>query len=221
MHGIEFASKLLVWYEIEISSNAFQEFPCEYTTIALTCNCTKIQIERSWETIIVVFVQMKQVNVKMEGDTVNVIFKVVQQANKSRFDTHRHQNVWIVDSMNDLRKFLLEHFHKELSSPVDENSFRIGYITGRNQRFTISNSSNLNDAYMTVKDICLCYNFLTPTGPTLVKTCHQKSRFLRATHQKVHSDKRLQQQRALKRWKQLHKRFSMGKMMHGKKGTGK
>ena len=44
----------------------------------------------------------------MEGDTVNVIFKVVQQANKSRFDTYRHQNVPIFDNVDDLRKFLLE-----------------------------------------------------------------------------------------------------------------
>ena len=91
----------------------------------------------------------------MEGDTVNVIFKVVQPANKSRFDTYRHQNVPIFDSVNDLRKFLLEHFREELSSPVDENSFRIGYITGKNQRFTISNGSNLDDAYTTAKVGCI------------------------------------------------------------------
>ena len=91
----------------------------------------------------------------MEGDTVNVIFKVVQQANKSRFDTYRHQNVPIFDNVDDLRKFLLENFREELSSPADENSFRIGYITGRNQRFTISNNSNLDDAYTTAKDGCI------------------------------------------------------------------
>ena len=85
----------------------------------------------------------------------NVIFKVVQPGNKSRFDTYRHQNVPIFDSVHDLRKFLLEHFREELSSPVDKNSFRIGYITGRNQRFTISNSSNLDDAYTTAKDGCI------------------------------------------------------------------
>ena len=77
----------------------------------------------------------------MEGDTVNVIFKVVQQANKSRFETYRHQNVPIFDNVDDLRKFLLENFREELSSPADENSFRIGYITGRNQRFTIESLS--------------------------------------------------------------------------------
>ena len=91
----------------------------------------------------------------MEGDTVNVIFKVVQQANKSRFDTYRHQNVPIFDNVDDLTKFLLENFREELSSPADENSFRIGYITGRNQRFTISNNSNLDDAYTTAKDGCI------------------------------------------------------------------
>ena len=85
----------------------------------------------------------------------NVIFKVVQQANKSRFDTYRHQNVPIFDNVDDLRKFLLENFREELSSPADENSFRIGYITGRNQRFTISNNSNLDDAYTTAKDGCI------------------------------------------------------------------
>ena len=101
------------------------------------------------------FICVKQVNVKMEGDTVNVIFKVVQQANKSRFDMYRHQNVPVFDNVDDLRKFLLENFREELSSPADENSFRIGYITGRNPRFTISNNSNLDDAYTTAKDGCI------------------------------------------------------------------
>ena len=76
-----------------------------------------------------------------EGDTVNVIFKVVHQANRSKFDTYKHQNVPIFDSVEDLRKF-----------PADANSFRLGYITGKNQRFTISNSSNLDDAYTSAKD---------------------------------------------------------------------
>ncbi len=73
-----------------------------------------------------------------EGDTVNVIFKVVHQANRSKFDTYKHQNVPIFDSVEDLRKFLLENFREELSAPADANSFRLGYITGKNQRFTIS-----------------------------------------------------------------------------------
>ena len=65
------------------------------------------------------------VNIKMgEGDTVNVIFKVVQEANRSKFDTYRHQNVPVFDSVDDLRKFLLDHFREELSSPADANSFR-------------------------------------------------------------------------------------------------
>ncbi len=87
-----------------------------------------------------------------EGDTVNVIFKVVHQANRSKFDTYKHQNVPIFDSVEDLRKFLLENFREELCAPADANSFRLGYITGKNQRFTISNSSNLDDAYTSAKD---------------------------------------------------------------------
>ena len=104
----------------------------------------------------------------MEGDTVNVIFKVVQQANKSRFDTYRHQNVPIFDNVDDLRKFLLENFREELSSPADENSFRIGYITGRNKRFTISNNSNLDDTYTTAKDGCIIlWAEIIQNNPTL------------------------------------------------------
>ena len=56
------------------------------------------------------------------------------------------------DSVDHLRKFLLEHFREELSSPANANSFRVGYITGRNQWFTISNGSNLDDAYTSAKD---------------------------------------------------------------------
>ena len=75
--------------------------------------------------------------------------------------------------------------------------------------------------FTTTNSIRLCCHFVRPTGPTLVKTCHRKSRFSRAQNQKVHmSDKRLQQQRAVKRWKELHKRFSMGKMMTWKERYG-
>ena len=87
-----------------------------------------------------------------EGDTVNVIFKVVRQANRSKFDTYRHEHVPIFDNVDDLRKFLRENFREELSSRADENSFRVGYIIGRNQRLTISNSSNLHDGYTSAKD---------------------------------------------------------------------
>ena len=87
-----------------------------------------------------------------EGDTVNVIFKIVQKANRSKFGTYRHEHVPIFDSVDALRKFQLENFREELSSPADENSFRVGYIIGRNQRLTISNSSNLHDAYTSAKN---------------------------------------------------------------------
>ena len=58
-----------------------------------------------------------------EGDTVNVIFKVVQQANWSKFDTYRHEHVPIFDSVDDLRKFLLENFREELFSPLTKTRF--------------------------------------------------------------------------------------------------
>ena len=54
---------------------------------------------------------------------------------------------------------------------------------------------------------------------TQVKTCHPKSRFSRAKNQKVHCEKRVQQQRAVDRWKQFPKRLSMSNMTW-KKGTG-
>ena len=50
-----------------------------------------------------------------EGDTVNVIFKAAQQANRSKFDTHRHEHVPTPDSVDDPRKLPLEN------SPIPQN----------------------------------------------------------------------------------------------------
>ncbi|CAB4009885.1 Hypothetical predicted protein [Paramuricea clavata] len=74
-----------------------------------------------------------------EGDTVHIIFKVVQQDNRTKYDTYKRENISIFDK-------------EELSKPVDANSFRLGYIVGKNQRLTISNSSNLDEVYSLSKD---------------------------------------------------------------------
>ena len=87
-----------------------------------------------------------------EGDTVHMIFKVVQQDNRTKYDTYKRENIPIFDSVTDLRAFLLENFTEELSKPADANSFRLGYIVGKNQRLTISNSSNLDEVYSISKD---------------------------------------------------------------------
>ena len=48
--------------------------------------------------------------------------------------------------------FLLEHYAEELSSPADENSVRLGYIVGKNQRLTVSSNSNLDEIYSSAKN---------------------------------------------------------------------
>ena len=59
-------------------------------------------------------------------------------------------HVPIFDDIMDLRMFLLEHYDEELSSPADANSFRPGYIVGKNQRLTVSSNSNLDEIWVFV-----------------------------------------------------------------------
>ena len=78
-----------------------------------------------------------------EGDTVHMILKVIRQSNRTQYDTYSRQNVPIFDCVMDLRTFLLANYAEELPAPADVNSFRLGYIVGKNRRLTISTSANL------------------------------------------------------------------------------
>lgn len=84
--------------------------------------------------------------------TINVILKIVCKGNRTKYNTYSRQNVPIFDSLNDIKGFLLQHFAMELS-PVDNvQSFKLGYIAGRNRRVVIANNSNLVEAYSMAKD---------------------------------------------------------------------
>ena len=87
-----------------------------------------------------------------ESDTVDMMLKIVNQANRTRYDTYTRTHVPIFDDVMDLRMFLLEHYAEELSSPADANSFRLGYIVGKNQRLTVSSNSNLDEIYSSAKN---------------------------------------------------------------------
>ena len=88
-----------------------------------------------------------------EENTMHMMLKVVDQRNRTRYDTYTRQDVDIFDSVSDLRQFLLENYSAELSSPPDANSFRLGYIVGKNQRVSISNNSNLDEVYPSSKKL--------------------------------------------------------------------
>lgn len=87
-----------------------------------------------------------------EGNNVHMMLKVVDQANRTRYDTYTRQYVEVFDNVLDLRECLLENYSAELSCPVDAYSFRLGYIVGKNQRVTISNNSNLDEVYSSSKN---------------------------------------------------------------------
>lgn len=87
-----------------------------------------------------------------DENTIHMMLKVVDQANRTRYDTYTRQYVEIFDSVLDLREFLLENYCAELSFPADANSFRLGYIVGKNQRVTITNNSNLDEVYSSSKN---------------------------------------------------------------------
>ena len=69
-----------------------------------------------------------------EVDTTHIMLKVVDQANRTRYDTCSSHNVEIFDSVLNLREFLLENFSAKLSSPANANSFQLGYIVGKNRQ---------------------------------------------------------------------------------------
>ena len=87
-----------------------------------------------------------------EENTMHMMLKVVDQRNRTRYDTQTRQDVDIFDSVSDLREFLLQNYSAELSSPPDANSFRLGYIVGKTQRVSISNNSNFDEVYSSSKN---------------------------------------------------------------------
>ena len=106
-----------------------------------------------------------------EGDTTHIMLKVFDQANRTRYDTNSRHNVEIFDSVLDLREFLLENFSTELSYPADANSFRLGYIVGKNQRLTISNNSNLDEVNTSAKN-----SWMTLWAEPILKTAKVKEK---------------------------------------------
>ena len=86
-----------------------------------------------------------------ESDTVDMMLKIVNQANRTRYDMYTRIHVPVFDDVMDLRMFLLEHYAEELSSPADANSFRLGYIVGKNQRLTVSSNSSLDEISSSAK----------------------------------------------------------------------
>ena len=70
-------------------------------------------------------------------ETVNIMFKVVRQWNKTQFDTYTYKNAQVFVSVSELREFLFENFKTELAPAASAESFRLGYLAGSNRRITI------------------------------------------------------------------------------------
>ena len=85
-------------------------------------------------------------------ENVDMILKIVNQAKRTRYDTYTRTHVPIFDDVMDLRMFLLEHYAEKLSSPANANSFRLGYIVGKNQRLTARSNFNLDEIYSSAKN---------------------------------------------------------------------
>ncbi len=84
--------------------------------------------------------------------TIHVILKIVCKSNRTKYSTYSRQNVPMFDSLNEMKEYLLENFAVELSPVDNEQSFKLGYIAGRNRRVVIMNDSNLAEAYSMAKD---------------------------------------------------------------------
>ena len=80
-------------------------------------------------------------------ETVNIMFKVVRQCNKTQFDTYTYKNAQVFVSVSELREFLFENFKTKLAPAASAESFRLRYLAGSNRRITISSSTQLAEAY--------------------------------------------------------------------------
>lgn len=87
-----------------------------------------------------------------EEATIHVILKIVNKSNRTKYSTYSRQNMPMFDSLNDMKEFLLKHFAVELSPVDNSQSYKLGYIAGRNRRVVIANDSNLVEAYSMAKD---------------------------------------------------------------------
>ena len=69
----------------------------------------------------------------MDAESVHVVFKVVRQCNKTQYDTCTRQNMPMFESVTALRHFLVDDFKAEFAPAGHAESFRLGYIAGRNR----------------------------------------------------------------------------------------
>ena len=69
----------------------------------------------------------------MNAESVHVVFKVVRQCNKTQYDTYACQNMPKFENVTALRHFLVDNFKAELAAAGHGESFRLGYIAGRNR----------------------------------------------------------------------------------------
>lgn len=84
--------------------------------------------------------------------TIHLVFKVVRQSNKTKYDTYSRQNVPEFQSVNEMREFLLSNFADALSPADKADAFQLGYIAGKNRRVVIGYDINLAEAYSLMKD---------------------------------------------------------------------
>ena len=80
------------------------------------------------------------------------MLKVPRAVNKRQSDTYMRQHVEIFDDVASLRKNLFENFKEELAPAVDLESFHLGYYDEKNRKLTITNNSQLVEAYSSAKD---------------------------------------------------------------------
>ena len=85
----------------------------------------------------------------MEPDEefVNILFKIVRQCNKTQYNTFTVKDAPIFVTVKELREFLFKKFGVELAPAATAESFRLGCIAGTNRRISISNSTQLAEAY--------------------------------------------------------------------------
>ena len=93
----------------------------------------------------------KRIYTTMDAESVHVVFKVVRQCNKTRYDRYACQNMPIFESVTALRHFLVDNFKAQLGPAGHAESFRLGYIAGTNRRITKSSGVQLADIYFLVK----------------------------------------------------------------------
>lgn len=87
----------------------------------------------------------------MEGDHVNESLHVLNEHDKSRFDTYSVRGVPLCKNMSTLKQYLLDNCWTEIY-PVTGTSFQLGYYGEAKKKFSMTSKMQLAEVFSLAKN---------------------------------------------------------------------